>query len=185
MSEQPEAVKQGRKLRKRGRPTKLTPEVTEKVATAIRATGMYLETAAVYAGVCKSTLHNWLRTGNAARDRIEALEDEDGTIEVTEHEDLCLEFLAAVEKAIADADAIDLGRVRKSKDWKAAAWRLERRHPGEWGRRKIELTGDEGGPVELRTLDVRVVEQRTLSKEEFLAGVVPSALAEEDASEDA
>ena len=33
-------------------------------------------------------------------------------------------------------------------DWRAAAWRLERKFPGRWGQTtRTELTGKDGGPV--------------------------------------
>ena len=48
-----------------GRPTKLTPEVRQKICDAVRA-GNYLDTAAEFGGVDRSTLHRWLRRGERA-----------------------------------------------------------------------------------------------------------------------
>lgn len=102
-----------------GRPTKLTSDVQQKLCDAIRA-GNYLATAAAFAGVSESTLHNWLKRGaNEAKGR---------------HHDLA----AAVEKAMADAEARDVALISKAAadgTWQAAAWRLERRFPDRWGRR--------------------------------------------------
>lgn len=102
-----------------GRPTKLTPEVQEKIVQAIRA-GAYIETAAAYAGVNKQTLYNWMKRGNQQRS---------GKYR---------RFLDAVEKALADAEMRDLLIITKAAevDWKAAAWRLERKFPDRWGRKE-------------------------------------------------
>jgi len=48
------------------RPEKLTPEVQQKIVDAIRL-GNYIETAAAYAGISKSTLYDWLKKGGRAR----------------------------------------------------------------------------------------------------------------------
>lgn len=119
-----------------GRPTKLTPALQAKVVEAIRA-GNYIETAAAYAGVSKVTLYDWMRRGN---------EQKSGRFR---------EFLNAVEKALGDSEARDVALIGKAagEDWKAAAWRLERRFPDRWGRReKHELSGPKGGPVEVVSL---------------------------------
>lgn len=148
-----------------GRPTKLTPELTEKICESIRA-GVYMETAAAIAGIVKSTLYGWLRRAERARIK------KDGTPYA---KDLpYVEFSNALQKAAADAIARDLavidraaqgGATRKvtkrkyergvAKDgadvrvlveemieesealpqWQAAAWRLERRNPEQFGRR--------------------------------------------------
>ena len=45
-----------------GRPSKLTPENTQRIADLVRV-GNYLETAAAAASVHRVTLHRWLRRG--------------------------------------------------------------------------------------------------------------------------
>lgn len=133
----------------RGRPTKFTPERTERLIEAIRA-GNYRITACQYAGISKHTLRNWIAIAQ-------------GPDAPPEY----LDFLAALEKAEAEAEAYDLALIRNAargeKDpatgeytvkpqWQAAAWRLERKNPERWGRRdatKVELTGADGGPVEM------------------------------------
>lgn len=121
-------------VKKTGRPTKFTPEVTSKILTAIRA-GNYVETAAAWAGVNKQTIYDWLRQGAA---------QEDGPFR---------EFSDAVGEALAHAEVADLsqiGEAAKRGDWRASAWRLERRNPSRWGRQEtpqsvtIETDKDKG-----------------------------------------
>jgi hypothetical protein len=52
--------------RGRGRPTKLTPEITKVVVTAIAA-GNFMETAWALAGISRETATRWLRQGSRAR----------------------------------------------------------------------------------------------------------------------
>lgn len=130
--------------RKRGRPTKLTPETQETILNAIRA-GNYIETAAALAGISKETFYKWLRRGARAK--------------TGKHRD----FVDAVEKAQAEAEALDLQIIRQAskKHWQAAAWRLERRSPERWGRQRLEITGADGGPLEMETgLTIEVVDAR-------------------------
>ena len=111
------------KKRASGRPTKLTPEVQAKICEAIRA-GNYIETAAAFAGIRKSTLYDWLRRGQRAS------------------HGLYRSFSEAVEKAQADTEARDVALIAKAAaegNWKAAAWRLERKFPERWGRREHHL----------------------------------------------
>ena len=49
-----------------GRPSKLTPEVQEKIVTAIRA-GNYAQVAAVYAGIGERTFYRWMELGKSRR----------------------------------------------------------------------------------------------------------------------
>lgn len=103
------------------RPSKLTPLVQERIVKALQA-GAHPETAARYAGTDRSTYYRWLERG-----------DPDGT----ESRDAPYrEFRLAVEQAEAEAELRDVGLIAKAgkHDWRAVAWRLERRHRERWGR---------------------------------------------------
>ena len=115
-----------------GRPSKLTPDLIEKICAPIAA-GNYMETAAAYAGVAKDTLYAWLRKGREQK------------------RGLFREFSDAVERAMAEAEMRDVLLVAKAAEtqWQAAAWRLERRTPQKWGRRVVELSGPEGSAVKV------------------------------------
>ncbi len=115
------------------RPTKLTPEVTGRILTAI-AGGNTRRTAAAYAGIAESTLFDWLERGRATtRGRFS-------------------EFSEAVTKAEADAVVASVGRIRQAAtdNWRAAAWWLEHRHPDDWGPH-LEIDG--GVTVLIREYD--------------------------------
>ena len=62
-----------------------------------------------------------------------------------------VEFLEAVKKAEAEAEALRVSRISKAGkegNWQADAWYLERRYPDRWGKRVQEVTGKDGGPLE-------------------------------------
>jgi hypothetical protein len=130
--------------RKAGRPSKLDQSMLERITNLVRA-GNYLETAAQACGINKETLHRWLREGARAAS---------GQMH---------EFSESIHRAQAEAEARDLmvidqagtphdveevkerwedGKLvertvtrRREFDWKAKAWRLERRLPMKYGRR--------------------------------------------------
>ena len=97
---------------------KLDEVTTQKICDLLRA-GNYLDTAATAAGVHKTTLHRWLRLGR---------EQKRGRYK---------KFVEAVEKAQGEAEARDVALIAKQAptDWRAAAWRLERRAPRRYGQR--------------------------------------------------
>lgn len=136
---------------KPGRKTKLTPERQTKILNAIRA-GAYMETAAAAAGVNKETLYAWLKRGNV------------------EPESIFGAFVEAVHEAQASAelrDVLTLSKAAADGDWRAAAWRLERKFPKRWGlTTKTELSGPNGGPVVTSSVDV------TKLTDEQLAAIV-------------
>lgn len=113
-----------KKKRGRGRPTKFTQEIADRIVIFVRA-GNYIETAAAAAGINKDTLYDWLKKGAAQKSGV--LRD----------------FSDAITKALAEAEASDLatiGKAAKDGHWQAAAWRLERRNFTRWGKRqKIDL----------------------------------------------
>jgi len=97
---------------------KIDPVVTQRIVDLIRA-GNYLEVAATAAGVHRTTLHRWMKRGR---------EQERGRYR---------KFLVAVEKAQAEAESRDVALIAKAagEDWRAAAWRLERKQPRRYGPR--------------------------------------------------
>jgi len=127
---------------------KLTDEVIETIAQAIRV-GSYIESAAALAGVSKDTLYRWLRQAE--------------TVEAT---DLTIKLSDAVKMALAQAEQRDLDvidRAAQIGDWKAAAWRLERKFPTKWGSQskvQVEHSGTDGGPIEIQSLSSEEMEIR-------------------------
>ena len=109
-----------------GAPPKITYELINKIAAALQR-GSYVETAAAYCGIHKSALYKWLKKGNEKPRSIHGA------------------LVDAVSKAMAQAELSDLDKIQKAADngeWKAAAWRLERRHPKKWGHRAaVEHSG--------------------------------------------
>jgi hypothetical protein len=103
-----------------GAPLKLTVERQEQICQAVRA-GVRPEVAAVYAGVGARSYYRWMSLGRGA-----------------DAERVYVEFVEAVEVALAEWEARDtllIGEAAKS-DWRAAAWRLERRLPTVYGKRE-------------------------------------------------
>ena len=105
-------------MSKVGRPTKLTPEVQEKICNAIRA-GNYYEAACAYAGIGYSTFRAWMIKGEKAKS---------GKYR---------EFMEAIKKAEYEAEARLVAQWQKHmpENWQAIATFLERRYPERWGKR--------------------------------------------------
>lgn len=97
------------------RRSKYTEEVIEKVEQAIRLGSTY-RLAALYAGISETTFQDWMRTKPAFSARVKEAE---GAASV--------QWLAKIEKAASDGN------------WQAAAWKLERRYPHEYGRKVQEV----------------------------------------------
>jgi predicted site-specific integrase-resolvase len=96
---------------KKGRKSKFTAPVKTRIIEALRA-GTTYEIAAQYAGISRSTLYEWIKKGeNTAT----------GTYRT---------FYDNIKKAEAEGAVVHLGTISQAskKDWKAAAWLLERRH---------------------------------------------------------
>jgi len=140
-------------MAKRGRPAKLTPEIQEEICRVIRA-GNYIETAAVYAGIEKKTLYNWMKRG---REELERLKN-NPKARMRKSEAPYVEFLHAVKKALAEAEVRDVAIIGKAAQecWQAAAWRLERRFPERWGRR-LDVKQEVQGQVKIEHDIVRKI----------------------------
>lgn len=125
------------------RRTKLEPDVQEKVVEAVKQ-GATFELAALYAGISYSTFNNWMKRGRSESERLEK-----PRAKPKEKEHVFLQFLEAVKTA---EGAAAFGWLKKIEDaskdqWQAAAWKLERRYPKEYGKQIHEHTGADGAAV--------------------------------------
>ncbi len=98
----------------------VTSDQVEKMLNGLRL-GMTRRAAAAFGGFSKTALYRMI--------------EDDGTLRTL------------VEKAEGEAEATYSGLVARaaddSKNWTAAAWWLERRHPNDYGRRdRVEVTFD-------------------------------------------
>jgi hypothetical protein len=109
------------------RPTKYTEATIERLEHAIGLGASYVQ-ACGYAGISFQTFNEWRSTNPAFSDRLQKAEAQ-GVVG----------WLTKIEKAATDGN------------WQAAAWKLERRYPADYGRREaIEHTGKDGGPIQTR-----------------------------------
>jgi len=108
---------------KTGRPSKLTPQLQEKICDYI-AKGNYLNTACQATGITDSTLFNWLKRAEE---------------EAKNGGGMYFDLMVAIKKAEAQAEAALASMIKETalqkKDWLSAMTFLERRHPDRWGRR--------------------------------------------------
>jgi transposase len=130
------------------RPIKLKPEVQNKIIVAIKA-GNYIETAAAYAGISKNTLYDWLKRGEREKQRV----NKNSKAKIRKLEADFVEFSDAIEKALAEAEIRDVTIIAKAAEeqWQAAAWRLERKFPDRWGRRKLDI--EHSGEIGIKIVD--------------------------------
>jgi transposase len=98
-----------------GRPSKFDEAIATKIVELVKA-GNYVETACASAGLSRDTCYRWWKRG--ARESKGPFHD----------------FAQQLDKAMGDAEAADVLRIGKAagEDWRAAAWRLERRNPKRW-----------------------------------------------------
>jgi hypothetical protein len=138
------------KHKRRGRKSKLTPEVVERVRQAMRA-GAYLKDAFAFAGIGQTTGFDWLSEFDDSADPVrEDFESDDDFERASARFTLLGEFSEAVQNAEASSKVAALANIRQAAQngsWQADAWYLERRYPHEFGRRVQEITGERGGPV--------------------------------------
>jgi transposase len=121
------------------RPVKLTDDLQRHIISALRI-GATHEHAARAAGISSETMRRWMRAGERAT-----------------RGQFCA-FCGAVKKAEAEAAVGWLATIEKAARegaWTAAAWKLERRYPEQWGRRdrmSVEHSGALDVGVEVRAL---------------------------------
>lgn len=103
------------------RKSKYTPEVVQRLTLAIGLGATY-ELACNYAGIAYDTFRTWMNTKPAFSDTIKQAEGQGVT-----------KWLAKIEQAASDGN------------WQAAAWKLERRYPKDYGRRIVDTDLTSGG----------------------------------------
>lgn len=152
----------------KGSSPKLTEELIEKIATAMR-NGAYVETAVAYCGISKDTFYRWLRmaTKDSEKGLYRALsyaiekawaEAEMKDIEaITKAVEGTPDQLAVDEdgKVITDVNGLPVvAQYGLPPNWRAAAWRLERKFPQRWGRKtKLEPDGETNSSIEIVFVD--------------------------------
>lgn len=114
------------------RPSKLTADVQAKLVLSIGKGASYA-LACRYAGISFQGFRNWMEAGAKA------------------HTGRQRELLLAIERAEGEAalrwlDKIDAAMLEH---WQAAAWKLERRYPHEYGRQVHEIEGSETAPLKI------------------------------------
>lgn len=145
--------------RRRGRPSKLTPEVTDKILAALRA-GNYLEVAADYAGVGKTTVYRWLDEGAADNAPAQLRAFFDAVTRARAETEV--RVLSQVMRVIAGGNMVrrttrtlrdgtqEVDEQYAPGDGKVALEFLSRAYPSRWARRQaLEVSGPGGGPLQL------------------------------------
>lgn len=138
----------------KGSSPKLTKEIIEKITTAMR-NGAYVETAVAYCGISKDSFYRWLRMANTdsenglyralsyAIERAWAEAEMKDVEAITKAVEGSPDQLAIDEngRVITDAHGYPVvAQYGLPPNWRAAAWRLERKFPDKWGRKtKVEI----------------------------------------------
>lgn len=123
------------------RPTKFTPETIKRLTDAIRMGATY-DLACKYAGISYQTFNEW-REGRMYPQGTTA--------------DQKREFVDAIQKAEGDAAVGWLTKIEKAANeghWQAAAWKMERRYPSDYGRTVQQVEGPDGGPVTISVVRI-------------------------------
>ena len=122
---------------KRGRPTKLTSELQEKLC-ALLSEGWFLRHACAEVEIDEHTALDWIKAGQS----------ETASQELQDFSSTCTRARASGERKLLEemhAFAVE------SLDWKMTAWKLERLNREVYHlSTKTEVTGANGGPIQVR-----------------------------------
>jgi hypothetical protein len=139
------------------------------VANLIRAGNVPVR-AAMAKGVPRSTWYSWL-----ARGRVAATRRKDD-LEISDSERPFLELVDAVERAESESQVIAISHLQKAMPSTPTAVLafLERRFPREWSRtERHELTGAEGGAVQVEDFRARLAERSQRIATRLLEAIGP------------
>lgn len=126
--------------------TLITDKLIEDICKDLRK-GNYIETACAKQGISKTIFYEWLRKARRHPSDYP----------------LCVKFMNAVLQAEAEFEATGVDGIDKAakSDWRAEAWRLERRFPKRWGRLdRIEMNDPDSGPIDFGDLTDEDLEKR-------------------------
>jgi transposase len=160
------------------RPSKFTPDVRQKIVNAVRG-GNGRETSARVAGISEATLYGWLDRGRREKsgqfnEFYEAVQKAEAEAEV--------EAVLRIRQASIGGQVVSRKTTTRTNragetvtrvdetysrpEWQAAAWLLERKYPGRWGRReRLEVEHV------LREQAERLAKEEGLDAEEIMAEV--------------
>ena len=130
-----------------GRPTDCTPAVTARMVTALEM-GQPVRACCRYAGISHVSHYDWLKRAD----------DGDGPP--------FSNYANAVRAAQVVGEQLHLGVLHaaaKDGEWRASVEMLRFMRPAEYGKQQIEVSGPEGGPVQvdLRTKIAEVLAERS------------------------
>ena len=122
----------------KGRPSTLTDAVADKLVALVEK-GHYNTMAARGAGIGVRSFQRWLAKGEEANERLNSGQP------IEPDEERYWHLWQRINKAQAQAADDALTAIRAAwesgQQWTAAAWYLERKYPGEWGRRTEVAVG--------------------------------------------
>lgn len=130
-TEKPDVAPVRMKKPDKGRPTKLTPELTEKIRQVI-SSGSPIDVAARYVGIDRVTFYAWLKRGHEQKRGI------------------FRDFLNTLEEAQAAADVWDHANIKaqSKKDARLSISHLKMRNPDRYeSKQKHEHSGPDGKPI--------------------------------------
>ncbi len=131
----------------------LDPEARARFLQAIRVNAPYV-LACQYAGW---SIESWRRWRIAAESRKGKGKTSDPLVEFVDavmraEADAAMRGLVIIEQAAVGLQRTDEhGNVEQVRDpdWRAAAWKLERRYPADFGKRAMEISGPDSGPLQV------------------------------------
>lgn len=143
-----------------GRNSRLTDELKKEILLLV-GSGLYLKQVCEYVGVSESTIYYWLQRGSKEILRLES----NPRSKPLEKEKPYVDFFYDMKRAENQSEvrAVSSWQTAMRDDWRAAREFLARRFPDRWSPR-LEITGAEGNPIELKMdVDVVTLEQKVMA----------------------
>lgn len=126
-----------------GRPTDCTPKVRDRMVHALKM-GQPVRAACRYAGVHYSTHYDWLKWAD---------EEKPGPF---------VDYANAVREAAVEGEQLHLSVIvsaAKDGEWRASVEALRFMRPEEYARQRTEISGPDGGPVQVQNLAAEIAAQ--------------------------